>query len=193
MANEEFSKALRYLRLKYKLSQETVAKLAGIKQSDYSAFERLKRKLSLDEADRISTLVWGVSYKEFVEFSKKEIDLNDLPSSTQTAISESTGNKLRSTENLLANELDRLISEGYLNKPTTAKHLHSQMDKKLEKRKFTEITNLLSKSPRNQMIVPLLKNSSPKIFIHKDHVAKYEKMEKDEILELIRTSEVKEK
>ncbi|WET67963.1 helix-turn-helix transcriptional regulator [Sphingobacterium sp.] len=193
MANEEFSKALRDLRLKYKLSQETVAKLAGIKQSDYSAFERLKRKLSLDEADRISTLVWGVSYKKFVEFSKKEIDLNDLPSSTQTAISESTGNKLRSTENLLANELDRLISEGYLNKPTTAKHLHSQMDKKLEKRKFTEITNLLSKSPRNQMIVPLFKNSSPKIFIHKDHVAKYEKMEKDEILELIRTSEVKEK
>ncbi len=193
MANEEFSKALRYLRLKYKLSQETVAKLAGIKQSDYSAFERLKRKLSLDEADRISTLVWGVSYKEFVEFSKKEIDLNDLPSSTQTAISESTGNKLRSTENLLANELDRLISEGYLNKPTTAKHLHSQMDKKLEKRKFTEITNLLSKSPRNQMIIPLFKNSSPKIFIHKDYVAKYEKMEKDEILELIRTSELKEK
>lgn len=193
MANEEFSKALRYLRLKYKLSQETVAKLAGIKQSDYSAFERLKRKLSLDEADKISTLVWGVSYKEFVEFSKKEIDLNDLPSSTQTAISESTGNKLRSTENLLANELDRLISEGYLNKPTTAKHLHSQMDKKLEKRKFTEITNLLSKSPRNQMIIPLFKNSSPKIFIHKDYVAKYEKMEKDEILELIRTSELKEK
>lgn len=185
MANEEFSKALRDLRLKYKLSQETVAKLAGIKQSDYSAFERLKRKLSLDEADRISTLVWGVSYKKFVEFSKKEIDLNDLPSSTQTAISESTGNKLRSTENLLANELDRLISEGYLNKPTTAKHLHSQMDKKLEKRKFTEITNLLSKSPRNQMIVPLFKNSSPKIFVHKDYASKYDKMSKEDILELV--------
>ncbi|WP_293907730.1 helix-turn-helix domain-containing protein [Sphingobacterium sp. UBA5670] len=193
MANEEFSKALRYLRLKYKLSQETVATLAGIKQSDYSAFERLKRKLSLDEADRISTLVWGVSYKEFVEFSKKEIDLNDLPSSTQTAISESTGNKLRSTENLLANELDRLISAGYLNKPTTAKYLHSQMDKTLEKRKFTEITNLLSKSPRNQMIVPLFKNSSPKIFVHKDHAAKYEKMSKEDVLELIRNSEPEQK
>ena len=186
MANEEFSKALKYLRLKYKLSQETTAKLAGIKQSDYSAFERLKRKLSLDEADRISTLVWGVSYKKFVEFSKKEIDLNDLPSSTQTAIAESTGNKLRSTENLLANELDRLILEGYLNKPTTAKHLHAQMDKKLTKKKFTESTSLLSKSPRNKIIVSLFEKSSPKIFVHKDFASKYEKMSKEEILGLIR-------
>ncbi|WP_088161832.1 helix-turn-helix domain-containing protein [Sphingobacterium sp. G1-14] len=188
MANEEFSRALKYLRLKFKLSQETTAKIAGIIQSDYSAFERLKRKLNLDDANKISTRVWGVSYKNFVEFSKEEIDLKKLPSPTQAAIAESTGGKLRSTENLLANELDRLVLEGYLNKPTTAKHLHSQMDKKLEKRKFTEITNLLSKPPRNQMIVALFKNSSPKIFIHKDHAAKYEKMSKEEVLKLISIS-----
>ncbi|MCW8312061.1 helix-turn-helix domain-containing protein [Sphingobacterium sp. InxBP1] len=185
MANEEFSRALKYLRLKFKLSQETIAKIAGIIQSDYSAFERLKRKLTLDDANKISTRVWGVSYNKFVEFSKNDIDIKDLPSPTQTAIEKSTRNKLRSTENLLANELDRLISEGHLNKPTTAKYLHSQMDKKLEKRKFTEITNLLSKPPRNQMIVPLFKSSSPKIFVHKDHAEKYEKMSKDEILKLV--------
>ncbi len=193
MANEEFSKALRYLRLKYKLSQETVAKIAGITQSDYSAFERLKRELNLNDANNISKLVWGVPYNKFVEFSKVEINIENLPLPTQAAINKSTGNKLRSTENLLANELDRLIAEGYLNSPTIAKHLHSQMDKSLSKKSSAEITNLLSKSPRNKIIISLFKNSSPKIFVHKDYAAKYEKMEKDEILELIRTCEVKEK
>lgn len=191
MANEEFSRALKYLRLKFKLSQETIAKIAGIIQSDYSAFERLKRKLNLDDADKISTRVWGVSYNNFVEFSKKEIDVKELPSPTQAAITESTGSKLRSTENLLANELDRLISGGYLNRPTTAKLLHSQMDKKLEKRKFTEITNLLSKPPRNQMIVALFTNSSPKIFVHKNYLSKYYRMSKDDILKLIAISDQK--
>ncbi|WP_293887927.1 MULTISPECIES: helix-turn-helix domain-containing protein [unclassified Sphingobacterium] len=193
MANEEFSKALRYLRLKYKLSQETVAKIAGITQSDYSAFERLKRELNLNDANNISKRVWGVPYNKFVEFSKVEINIENLPLPTQAAINKSTGNKLRSTENLLANELDRLIAEGYLNSPTIAKHLHSQMDKSLSKKSSAEITNLLSKSPRNKIIISLFKNSSPKIFVHKDYAAKYEKMEKDEILELIRTCEVKEK
>ncbi|WP_159726261.1 helix-turn-helix domain-containing protein [Sphingobacterium sp. 18053] len=188
MANEEFSRALKYLRLKFKLSQETTAKIAGIIQSDYSAFERLKRKLHLDDADKISTRVWGVSYNNFVEFSKKEIDVKELPSPTQAAITESTGSKLRSTENLLAKELDRLISEGYLNKPTTAKHLHAQMDKKLEKRKFTEITNLLSKSPRNQMILPLFKNSSPKVFVHKDYFSDYNKIPKEDVMKLVDNS-----
>lgn len=186
MANEEFSRALKYLRLKFKLSQEIIAKIAGIIQSDYSAFERLKRKLNLDDANKISTRVWGVSYKNFVEFSKEEIDLKKLPLPTQVAIAESTGGKLRSTENLLAKELDRLISEGYLNKPTTAKHLHSQMDKKIEKRKFTEITNLLSKSPRNKIIVSLFKRSTPKIFVHKDYASKYDKMSKEEVLQLFK-------
>lgn len=97
----------------------------------------------------------------------------------------SIGNKTIDKDRLLANELDRLISEGYMNKPTTAKHLHSLMDKKLEKRKFTEITNLLSKPPRSQMIVSLLKNSSPKIFVHKDYASNFEKMSKDDILALI--------
>jgi transcriptional regulator with XRE-family HTH domain len=104
----------------------------------------------------------------------------------------SIGKKTIDKDRLLANELDRLILEGYLNKPTTAKHLHSQMDKKLEKRKFTEITNLLSKPPRNQMIVPLFKSSSPKIFVHKDYVSKYDKMSKEELLRLIRNSEPEE-
>jgi len=139
--------------------------------------------------------LFGQVYYDFANPSHAIPDKVELVKNIEEVLRrrKSIGNKTIDKDRLLANELDRLISEGYLNKPTTAKHLHAQMDKKLEKRKFTEITNLLSKPPRNQMIVALFKNSSPKIFIHKDHVAKYEKMEKDEILELIRTSEVKEK
>ncbi|MDR2269656.1 MAG: helix-turn-helix domain-containing protein [Sphingobacterium sp.] len=184
MANEEFSRALKFLRLKFKLSQETIAKIVGIIQSDYSAFERLKRKLTLDDANKISTSVWGVSYSKFVEFSKNDIDIKNLPLPTQTAIERNTASKLRSTENLLANELDRLISEGYLNKPTTAKNLLAKMDKSVAKRKSTEITNLLNKPPRNQMIVALFKNSSPKIFVHKDSVSEYEKISKNDLLKI---------
>lgn len=101
----------------------------------------------------------------------------------------SIGKKTIDKDRLLANELDRLILEGYLNKPTTAKHLHAQMDKKLTKKKFTEITSLLSKSPRNKIIVSLFEKSSPKIFVHKNFASKYEKMSKEEILGLIRNRE----
>lgn len=97
----------------------------------------------------------------------------------------SIGKKSIDNDRLLANELDRLISEGSLNIPCTAKYLHSKMDEKLSEKQSTEITNLLSKSPRNKIIISLFKNSSPKIFVHKDYASKYEKMSKEEILELI--------
>lgn len=103
----------------------------------------------------------------------------------------SIGNKIIDKNRLLANELDRLIAEGYLNSPTTAKHLHSQMDKSLSQKSSAEITNLLSKSPRNKIIISLFKKSSPKIFVHKDYAAEYEKMSKEEILGLINNSEEK--
>jgi transcriptional regulator with XRE-family HTH domain len=132
--------------------------------------------------------LFGQVYYNFANPSHAIPDKVELVKNIEEVLKrrKSIGNKTIDKDRLLANELDRLISEGYLNKPTTAKYLHSQMDKKLEKRKFTEITNLLSKPPRNQMIVPLLKNSSPKIFIHKDYASKYEKMSKEELLIILK-------
>jgi len=98
----------------------------------------------------------------------------------------SIGKKSIDKDRLLANELDRLISEGFLNTPYTAKYLHPKMDEKLSEKQSTEITNLLSKSPRNKIIVSLFGKSSPKVFVHKDYAFKYEKMSKEEILVLIR-------
>lgn len=105
----------------------------------------------------------------------------------------SIGKKPIDTDRILASELDRLISEGHLNTPTTAKLLHSKMDKKLAERKSTEITSLLTRPPRNRDIIALKTVKSPKVFVHKSYASKYEKMTKEEILELARKNEEKEK
>src|SRR5690606_41220266 len=65
------------------------------------------------------------------------------------------GIMVRDTSNLLANELDRLIAERYLAKPTAAAMLHAYKDARLEKRSPAEITNLLNKRPRNAAVVKL--------------------------------------
>lgn len=185
MANREFALALKKLRIKYKLSQAAVAGVAKITQPEYSAFERLKRKLNLDDADSISTKVWGKSYSDFVSFAHKEIDAGNLPKATQEIIKNAEGKKLIDTSNFLATELDRLISEGHFNFPTTSKLVHAKMSDKLANRKTSEITSLLSRSPRNKQIVSIGKHGSQKIYIHKDYAARYEKMSNDELVSLI--------
>jgi len=185
MANKEFAQALKWLRLKYKLSQEAVAKIAGIIQSEYSAFERLKRKLSLDDADKLAKKVWGVPYTDLVKFSRSDIHLEILPYPTQEAIAASSSNKLKSSDNLLAKELDHLISTNKLNKPTTSKLLLAQMDKSLANKKVSEVTNLLRKAPRNKTIVSIGKSGTQSIFVHKNYAQKYEKLSKKKLIELI--------
>src|SRR5690606_15003667 len=104
---------------------------AEISQPEYSAFERLKRKLNLDDADNLSRKVWGQPYTNFVAFSKEVIQVEELPSLTIEAIKESEENTLRDPLNLLAKELDRLIADGHFNSPTTSKLTHAEMDGKL--------------------------------------------------------------
>lgn len=101
------------------------------------------------------------------------------------------GKKPIDTDRILASELDRLITEGYLNTPTTAKLLHSKMDKKLAERKSTEITSLLTRPPRNKEIIALKAIKSPKVFVHKDYVSKYEKMTKEDLIKLVKNMEKK--
>ncbi|WP_262250010.1 helix-turn-helix domain-containing protein [Parapedobacter soli] len=185
MANREFASALKRLRLKYKLSQAAVAGVVGITQPEYSAFERLKRKLNLDDADNISKKLWGKSYDEFVSFASKEIDIEALPKTTQEIIEKASGKKITDTSNLLATELDRLISEGHFGSPTTSKLVHAEMNNKLANRKTSEITSLLGRSPRNKQIVSIGKYGSQKIYIHQNHAAQYEKMSNEELAALI--------
>src|SRR5690606_27446756 len=171
--------------LKFNLIQKQIADLAEISQTDYSGFETGKKKLDLDNAHNLSTKVWGIPYTDFVSFSKKEIDIEKLPPATAKEINESEGNKLRDSSNLLAAELDRFISGGLLNTPTTSKLIHAKMDNKLAQRQATEITSLLGRSPRNKLIIPIGKYGAEKIYIHQNHAAKYEKLSKDELAALI--------
>lgn len=185
MSSENYRKALLSLRLKFNLTQNQVAEIADIEQTKYSGFETGKLKLDLDSAHNLSKKIWGVDYTSFVSFSKTEIEISKLPPATQKAIKASENTSLNDSTNLLAKELDRLISEGHLNTPTTAKLLHSKMDKKLAERKSTEITSLLTRPPRNRDIIALKTVKSPKVFVHKDYASKYEKMSKEELLELV--------
>jgi|SRR5690606_27978302 len=192
MANREFASALKRLRLKYNLSQAAVAEVAGISQPEYSAFERLKRKLNLDDADNIATKVWGKPYNNFVSFANKEINVKNLPKSTQKLIKDARGKKLTDTSNLLATELDRLISEGHFASPTTSKLVHLEMDRKLANRKTSEITSLLGRSPRNKQIISIGTYGAQKIYIHKDYAAKFEKLTNEELASLIEKQENKD-
>ncbi|WP_343558104.1 helix-turn-helix transcriptional regulator [Sphingobacterium sp.] len=182
----EFGKQLAKYLKKSGIDLNDFAQL--IKSNKDNVNDILKGRVGLTIGKMVTIAnLFGQVYYHFANPSHAIPDKVELVKNIEEVLKrrKSIGNKTIDKDRLLANELDRLISEGYLNKPTTAKHLHSQMDKKLEKRKFTEITNLLNKPPRNQMIVPLFKNSSPKIFIHKDHAAKYEKMSKEEVLKLV--------
>lgn len=191
MESDKYRSALKALRLKFNLAQQQVAKVAGIEQTKYSGFETGKLKLDLDSAQKLSKKIWGVDYTTFVSFSKTAIDTTKLPPATQKAITASENTTLNDSTNLLANELDRLISEGHLNTPTISKLLHAKMDKKLENRKSTEITSLLTRPPRNKEIIALESVTSPKVFVHKDYAAKYEKMAREEVLGLIGNGDTK--
>lgn len=184
--NTSFREALKKLRTQYKLTQTTVAKIAGIEQAEYSSFETGNRNLGLNEANNLSFKIWGTSYNKFVEFSSKKIIVKNLPKDTRKAIELSKTTKLNDDSNLLANELDRLINEGRVNKPITAKILHSLMHKKLKNRSPAEITSLLNKEPRNHNIRKLDNNvSREKVFIYKDFFDEYNQLSTEELKELI--------
>jgi|SRR5690606_26260755 len=191
MVSENYRSALKALRLKFNLTQQQVAEVAGIEQTKYSGFETGKLKLDLDSAQKLSKKIWGADYTNFVSFSKTEIDITKLPYATQKAIKASENTTLNDSTNLLANELDRLIAEGHLNTPNTTKLLHTKMDKKLANRKSTEITSLLTRPPRNKEIIALDVSKSPKVFVHKNYTSKYEKMTREEVLELVNADKSK--
>lgn len=189
MANNEFAKALKFLRENHNLPQTVVAEIADIIQSDYSAFERQKRELNLNDADNISSKVWGVHYDKFVAFSKQEVIIKDLPKPTQIAIEKYKDKPLPKSDSLLANALDELIGGEHFNTPTTSKLTHVKMGEKLKSKKTSEITSLLGRPPRNKTIKSIGKLGAQHIYIHVTHAAKFEKLSNDDLIKLIKDKE----
>nr|WP_315396806.1 helix-turn-helix transcriptional regulator [uncultured Sphingobacterium sp.] len=186
MASNEFRDALKALRIKFNLSQSSVAKLAEIEQTEYSALETGKQKLDIDSANNLSTKIWGVKYSDFVAFSNQKIIINKLPASTRLLIKDSENSKLNDSSNLLAKELDKLILESALNTPTTSKIIHHKMGEKLKNKKTSEITSLLGRSPRNKYIKSIGEFDKQKIYIHIDYEAEYIKIPKDQLITIIK-------
>lgn len=171
-ANLEFAQSLKKLRLKFNLLQKQVSEIAGITQSVYSSYESGSTHMGLNDADNISKKVWGVGYKQFVEFANKKVSLKDLPNITLHAINESKKIKIKEQDGFLAQELDRLTKEGYLNAPITSKQLLAHMHPDLHSRKSTEITNLLIKAPRNKFVAIVDKNKKESLFQLMEFVGK---------------------
>lgn len=191
MASIEFRKALKTLRLNFKLSQSLVANVAGIDQTEYSAFETGKKKLDLDSANNLSTKIWGAKYTDFVAFSNREINISKLPAATRKIIQESENVSLNDSSNLLANALDKLIIEGFLNTPTTSKLIHHAMGEDIKNKNTSEITSLLGKSPRNKIIESIGRYKNQKIYILNEYKNKYSLLTKEELIILISKQEEK--
>ncbi|MCY4780189.1 helix-turn-helix transcriptional regulator [Sphingobacterium sp. UT-1RO-CII-1] len=190
MANEEFAFALKSLRLLFNLSQEKVATIAGIIQSDYSAFERQKRELTLNNADLLAQKIWGVSYRELISLYKNGVVLQNLPKETQIAIETSANKKLQNQTNFLALELDRLISEGLLNQPITSKQILKKMDSNLWNKNSIEITNLFNKAPRKHYIIKLdIKINKQLVYVHKDYAELFCNLSSNDLIELVTNSQ----
>lgn len=185
MASIEFRKALKTLRLNFKLSQSLISTVAGIDQTEYSAFETGKKKLDLDSANNLSTKIWGVRYTDFVAFSNRKINISKLPAATRKIIKESENVSLNDSSNLLANALDKLIKEGFLNTPTTSKLIHDAMGEDLKNKNTSEITSLLGKPPRNKIIASIGGYKNQKIYIHHEYKDKYSLLTKEELISRI--------
>lgn len=96
------------------------------------------------------------------------------------------GDKSIDNKRILSKELDKLISEGHANTPTTSKILHNKMDHRLSERKTSEITSLLGNSPRKESIIPLKHSyNKQKIYIHKKYIHEYSSLTKEELAILI--------
>lgn len=96
-----------------------------------------------------------------------------------------TGVKTIDKNHTLANELNRVIKEGRLNQPNTAKNLLTYMDSLLMERNPSEITNLLKKAPRNEYIVLLRQIKGMNYFIHKEFKEQYSTLSDEEIKSLV--------
>lgn len=174
-ANSEYRRVLLLYREHFNLTQKEVAKIAGVKQSEYSGFETGKRFLYLNDADNISLKVWGKKYNEFTKNVGTYPTVDHLPVRTQQVIEQRklSGSKLRDTESKLAKALDQLIEIGQLNEPITAKNIWELLPIETREESIPiEITNLFNKAPRSEIIAKVGKTGREFLFQLKEFAKK---------------------
>ncbi|TDS52422.1 helix-turn-helix domain-containing protein [Myroides indicus] len=184
---KEYGKRVAEFLSFYGLTEGDLAKLIDSNSSNIKNIIRGKVGLNINKMISIAS-VFNLTYYDFANPNYKLPLKSKLPKSTIKIINERAekGIVIRDTSNILANELERLIKEGVLNKPVTSKILLSLMNSKARKKNSTEVTNLLRKEPRNSLIVQLkYRYGNESIFVHKDYAKKYLGMSKEELRELI--------
>ena len=175
----------KYLK-KTSLTTADLAKLTRSNTDNVRAIIKGEVGLTLSKMVKIAEL-FGITYYEFANPDFPIPFYEQLPEKTKEVIErrKKTGTPIRDYSALLAKNLDRLIQEDKITVPTTSTLLLKQMDKQLEDRNPSEITNLLRKPPRNKFIVPLTRIGAQHVFIMKEFLEKYQGMSEDEIRVLI--------
>lgn len=132
--------------------------------------------------------LFGVPYYDFANPNYPIPSKSELIKNLKNVINKRKiiGNKPIDKERLLSKDLDRLISEGHINTPTTSKILHKKMASELQIRNTSEITTLLGNSPRNDFIIELNhKYNKQNIYIHKDYIHKFNSFTAEELAQII--------
>lgn len=161
------------------LTEEDLGKLINSSSDNVRDIVSGKVGLSLGKMIKIAN-VFSVHYYHFADPSYPLPEERHLSQNTKKKIEKrkSIGIITRDQTGLLATELDRLITDGALNDPKTAKAIHNMMDNALSERNPTEVTNLLNKAPRNKIIIKLpYKVGKENLYVHQDFESEYRELD----------------
>lgn len=156
--NNDLNIILKAYRLHYGLTQETVERLAKLKKNKYSRIESGRQEGKSADIDAICS-VYGLKNYQMANPKYRKPSVKNLPVVTQKAVLEAKqiGKHPRESQKKidLGKEIDNLISMGKVDKPITAKQLLAFLPDEVKENinhDPSRITDLLKRSPRNQII-----------------------------------------
>lgn len=182
----EFGKQVKKYLNASGLSENDLAKLLNSSNKNVTDIISGNVGLNIDKMIKIAK-IFNVAYYNLANPYFSLPDFSDLNEITKDLIKKRkiTGIKTIDKNHTLANELNRLIKEGKLNRPNTTKNLLTYMESSLKERNPSEITSLLNKAPRNKSIILLRQIKGINYFIHKDFKDKYTTLSDEEIVVLV--------
>jgi len=182
----EFGKQIKKYLNASGLSKNDLAKLINSSIKNVTEIINGNVGLNIDKMIKIAS-IFNVTYYNLANPNFPLPNFTDLDKPTKDLIEKRkiTGVKTIDKNHTLANELNRLIKEGKLNQPNTAKNLLAYMDPSLKERNPSEITSLLNKAPRNETIILIRSIKGMNYYVHKDFIKKYSALADEEILALV--------
>ncbi|SDL11126.1 Helix-turn-helix [Pedobacter sp. ok626] len=165
--NSRFRELVKIYRNHFSLSQENVANLYNVKQSDYTGVESGKRTIDLNLAEKIAN-VYGLSYCQMIDPNQSFPAFDTLPEKTKNIITTriNAGFSNRDYDKDVAGNLDKIINETtVLERPLTANEIRLNFPTDIRERiNARNITDLLKKSGRDQIVVMVGKRGREYLF-----------------------------